>query len=263
MTAVRLGAVWYLNARPLVHRLDRQAERFSVRFDLPSTCATLLHEGSIDLGMIPSIEYLHRPDYYIVPDVAIVSTGPVASVALFTSRPIAAIRSIALDRSSRTSAALLRVLCAEWFDVEPAFVTLPPDLPAMLKRCDAALLIGDLALFADHATAGLDKIDLGAEWAAMTNLPFVWAFWAGRRAAIGPEHVAALGAARDAGVRAADEIAAAYCGDDDERVRVGRAYLRENMRYVLDERGRAGLTRFFESAIALRIASGDAALRFY
>ena len=92
------------------------------------------------------------------------SNGPVASVALFTQRPTSAIRSIAVDSSSRTAVALLRVLCAQWFDVEPKFVKMHPDLPAMLQRCDAALLIGDRALFTEYETAGLDKVDLGEEW---------------------------------------------------------------------------------------------------
>jgi len=83
--AIRLGAVSYLNTGPLVDGLDLQPERFEVRFDVPSRCATLLHEHQVDLGLIPSIEYLQGADYRIVPGVAIVSDGPVASVALFTN----------------------------------------------------------------------------------------------------------------------------------------------------------------------------------
>ena len=97
--------------------------------------------------------------------------------------------------------ALLQVLCAQWFDLEPKFVKMNPDLPAMLKRCDAALLIGDRALFAEHETVGLDKVDLGEEWAAMNGLPFVWAFWAGRPDVVQTAHVEALQAARTQGSR--------------------------------------------------------------
>src|SRR4051794_11751393 len=127
MTRVRLGAVGYLNARPLVYGLE-QSTRFDVRFDLPARCAELLHGGAIDVGLIPSIEYLRGPlapgsdgrRYAIVPDLAIASRGPVASVALYTSRPIGEVRSIALDTSSRTSVALVRVLCARVFRISPA-----------------------------------------------------------------------------------------------------------------------------------------------
>ena len=153
---------------------------------------------SVDLGLIPSIEYVGH-DYRIVPGISIASDGPVASVAIFSKVPTRKIRSIALDTSSRASQALLRVLCARWFEIDPQFVNLPPDLPEMLSRCDAALVIGDNALFADHESLGVEKIDLGEEWMGMTGLPFVYAFWAGRPGAIGPEDIAALHAARERG----------------------------------------------------------------
>jgi chorismate dehydratase len=149
MTQVRVGAVGYLNARPLVYGLDRQP-RFQVRFDVPSECARLLHAGAIDIGLIPSIEYLRGGPYRIVPDLAIASRGVVASVALYTTRPIADVRSIAMDTSSRTSVALVRVLCARRFGIKPAIESRGPDIDVMLAHCDAALLIGDNALFLNH-----------------------------------------------------------------------------------------------------------------
>ena len=153
MTPVRLGAVGYLNARPLVFGLDR-SPRFDLRYDLPSECARLLHAGDIDLGLIPSIEYLRGDSYRIVPDLAIASRGPVASVALFTTRPMSDVRSIVMDTSSRTSVALVRVLCARLFKIEPAIEAHSPDLNAMLERGDAALIIGDNALVWDPERAG-------------------------------------------------------------------------------------------------------------
>ena len=81
MKTIRLGAVDYLNARPLVYGLDKQ-DLFALRFDPPSRCAVLLHEGAIDVGMIPVIEYCRGPEYRIVPGMAIVSARTVASVAL-------------------------------------------------------------------------------------------------------------------------------------------------------------------------------------
>ena len=146
MRRVRLGAVGYLNARPLVYGLDRR-DGFTVRYDRPAICAALLHDNSIDIGLIPSIEYLAKSEYALVPGVAVTSDGPVASVALFSKVPVEAIRSIALDSSSRTSVALLRVLCNRRFEIDPAFVTRPPALQAMLREADAALIIGDEALF--------------------------------------------------------------------------------------------------------------------
>lgn len=243
---VRLGAVDYLNARPLVYRLELHSDLFALRFDVPSKCAALLHEGSIDLGMIPSIEYLRGVPYRIVPGAGIISEGPVASVALFTTTPVEEIRTIAADISSRTSNALLQILCSERFGIEPEFRPMRPDPAAMLQHCDAALLIGDPALFFDAGAAGVTKVDLGAEWTSMTGLPFVWAFWAGRPGALTHQAVGALLTARDEGVAASDEIAAAYCGP--ERAARGRAYLRDNIRYTLGEREEEGLRMYYELA---------------
>ena len=268
MTAIRVGAVEYLNARPLVHGLDTQPDLFDVRYDVPAKCASLLHDKSVDLGLIPSIEYLRKPDYRIVGDIAVVSDGPVASVAIFADRPIAAIRSIAVDSSSRTAVALLRVLCAQWFDLEPKFDIMRPDLPSMLKRCDAALLIGDTALYTDHGAKGLEKTDLAEEWVSMTNLPFVWACWVGRPDVVTPAHLAALRAARDSGLQALDTIAETYTpkgeeGEEGEEYDVAKAYLRENVQFELDERGREGLKRFFAGAADIGLVPNAGTLRFY
>src|SRR5215216_2041824 len=108
MSLIRLGAVSYLNARPLVYGLELKTSLFSLRFDAPSKCASLLHENAIDAGMIPSIEYLRGHEaYQLAPGLAITSDGPVASVALFCRVPVEAVRTIAADTCSRTSTTLL------------------------------------------------------------------------------------------------------------------------------------------------------------
>ena len=270
MTPVRLGAVGYLNARPLVYGLDR-SPRFDLRFDLPSECARLLHAGGVDLGLIPSIEYLRGDPYRIVPDLAITSSGPVRSVALFTTRPIGDVRSILMDTSSRTSVALVQVLCARLFKIQPAIESSGPDLDAMLQRSDAALIIGDKALLADTNTVPLKpdsvvKIDLGEAWTSMTGLPFVWAFWAGRQGAIGADDVAALQAARDAGVEQAEAVAHDYFREAPQYQEIGAEYLRDNIKYYLGESERAGLELFYRYAAEIGVVREEAdrrALRFY
>jgi chorismate dehydratase len=251
MTAIRLGAVGYLNARPLVYGLDRQP-RFDLRFDVPSECARLLHEGAIDVGLIPSIEYLRGPAYRIVPDLAIASRGAVASVALYTTRDMKDVRSIAMDTSSRTSVALVRVLCARLFRIQPSIESRGPDLDDMLARDDAALIIGDNALFLDVSRAGsretIHKIDLGAAWFELTGLPFVYAFWAGRPDALTGDDVRLLQQARDEGVTRPDELAREYLADRPDRHRAGADYLRDNIRYYLQSDEHAGLEAFYRYA---------------
>jgi chorismate dehydratase len=260
---VRLGAVSYLNVRPLVHGLDHRPDAVSLRFDVPSDCARLLAAGDIDLGMIPSIAYADRPGDRIVPGVCIGSEGPVASVAIFTRKPVDQIGRIALDTSSRTSAALVRILAARRFGISPTFVPRPPDLPSMLAAADAALVIGDAALFADHAAHRAEKVDLGEAWTGMTGLPFVWAFWAGRADAVSPAIVALLQDAAGAGMAHVPAIAADYCRDDPERTRVAEHYLRENLAFRLTPQALEGLRTFYREAAALGLIARAPELAFF
>ena len=263
MPPVRLGAVGFLNARPLVYRLD-QSSQFQLRFDVPSKCADLLHDGAIDLGLIPSIEYHHAPDggYSIVPDLAIASSGPVASVAIYSRREIRDVTSIALDTSSRTSVALVRVLCQRVFRIAPRLVHRGPDLADMLSMCDAALIIGDKALLQDGSD-DLQKVDLGELWTKTTALPFVWAFWAGRPGCLTPSDVAALQQARDLGLQHADDIAREYFADAPGLHAMGAQYLRDNIKYSLGPREREGLDLFYRYAVEARAITAAARLQFF
>jgi chorismate dehydratase len=281
MSVVRLGAVEYLNARPLVFGLE-QAPRFALRFDVPSRCAALLHEGGIDAGLIPSVEYLRGPGeagrqgdsgYRIVPGLAISSRGRVASVTLYTTRAIADVRSIAMDTSSRTSVALARVMCARAFGIQPEILAQRPDLHAMLTVADAALIIGDNALLLnEHTAAGgrlkadatlIEKIDLGEVWTRMTGLPFVYAFWAGRPGALTPDDVIALQQARDEGVQHTDAIVGDYFRGNPDRQAVGVRYLRDNIKYDFGPDERAGLELFYRYAAEAGIVEAPGPLRFY
>jgi chorismate dehydratase len=277
MTAVRLGAVGYLNARPLVYGLERSS-RFDVRFDVPSVCADLLHEGGIDVGLIPSIEYLRGPSgvghYRIVPDLAIASRGEVASVALYTRKPVSDVRSIAMDTSSRTSVALVRVLCARLFKIQPAIESRTPDVTAMLADCDAALIIGDNALLTDRTrdttyggvssdVEAVERIDLGEAWTKWTGLPFVYAFWAGRTGSLKAADVEALQKARDAGVLRSDEIARDYFPHAPVHQEIGARYLRDNIKYSLGDEERAGLELFYRYAAEIGGVASVGMLQFF
>jgi predicted solute-binding protein len=260
---IRLGAVTYLNARPLVYGLEHN-DHFDVRYDIPSECARLLHARETDLGLIPSIEYLRGPaPYALVPGLGVISRGRVASVAIYTRREPRDIRTIAMDTSSRTSVALATVLLQRRFDVTAEPAPMAPDLDAMLNTADAALIIGDAALFLDHDAAGVRKIDLGGEWTELTGLPFVYACWTGWPGTLDRDAVAMLQRARDAGVAQSDAVAAAYYPDDTARQAVARHYLRDNIRYFLGEDELEGLRTFYRYAAELGLVTFDGKLRFY
>ena len=259
---LRLGAVSYLNTKPLVYGLDAHPDQFDVRFDVPAKCAELLHQGKVDLGLIPAIEYL-RGDYAIVPGVSIASDGEVATVAVFTRKPIEQGETLALDLSSRTSVALTRVLCAKRWGIAPRFTPSEPDLEAMLRKADAALVIGDPAFDIDPVKQNVTKIDLGAEWKALTGLPFVYAAWVGRPGAASPAQCRALQEARTRGVENLPDIARQVSGGDAGLEQRALSYLRDNLRFDLDAAEQAGLRKFYELAAEISIVPELKALRFY
>ena len=258
-----MGAVGYLNARPLTWALDAYPDRWLVRYDVPSVCASLLHQGDVDLGLIPSIEYLGREDYRFVPGVGIGSRGRVASVALYTRKDMGEIRSIALDTSSRTSVTLIQVLCRHHFRISPAFVPHGPDLAAMTSVCDAGLLIGDPAFDADHESLGLQKLDLGEVWTQMTGLPFIYAAWTGRPTAVDDRVVQSLQQAQAEGVAAREAIAAEYGAGDAARTARAAIYLRDNVKYGLGADEAAGLQLFLDYAADMGLAPRRRKLEFF
>lgn len=257
----RLGAVSYLNARPLVYELEKDP-LFAVRFDIPSRCAELLEAGETDLGLIPAFEH-GRLHYVAVPDIAIASDGPVESVALFTRKPIRDVRRLALDTSSRTSANLVRLLCAAWFKIDPTFVPAAPDLATMLQDADAALVIGDPGLFIDPDAFGVTKIDLGATWKEMTGLPFVWACWSGRPGAADAQVCQRLLETRERGKAAANRIGELHAPGDPAKAAFVARYLRETIQYDLSGDYVRGLKTYYEMLAHYRLLPHNPELTFF
>jgi len=258
LNPLRLGVVSYLNAMPLVHGLERDP-RFALVRDVPSRVAEMLHAGEVDLGMIPSVEYA-AGEYAIVPGIAIGSRGPVRSVNLFHRRPLAGVRKVALDVSSRTSVVLARILLRERLGHDPEYVSMGPPVEAMLGAADAALVIGDPALY---FRGDAERVDLGEEWTARTGLPFVFAFWAGRLGVVDEAGIARLQQALRAGQGAVAEIAAQYNGLGAGRGAESEAYLRRNIVFDLGEAERAGLREFYRRAHALGLIPRVPELRFH
>src|SRR5262249_52286786 len=143
---IRIGAVEYLNTKPLICDLEKLAPKLELVLEVPSKLADMLAGGRLDVALIPAIEYFRVGNYSIVPDIAIASRGPVLSVTLFSKVPWPNIRRVALDEGSRTSAALCQVLLRKRHDVHPEFVPLPLDRDGDDVDADAVLLIGDRAM---------------------------------------------------------------------------------------------------------------------
>lgn len=177
---LRIGTVPYLNAKPLIDwfHSGECKEDVKLTFAVPSALARMLREGELDVANCSIFESFQNPDITIIPNISISAYGAVKSVRLFSRVPLSDIRSVALDSSSLTSAALIQILLAELHGIEPRYKNFPPDLEEMLEICDAGLLIGDLKLFDFHD--GTQEFDLGQAWLELTGLPFVYAAWQAR-----------------------------------------------------------------------------------
>ncbi len=277
MTKLRISIVQYLNTAPLVWGFTNGPLRgkYDLSFTVPSQCAEQLRTGSVDVAIIPAIEYQRIDNLVILPDMAIASKKHVRSLLIIAKKPIEQVKRFALDGSSRSTQALTRILCAEKWKIAPEFFEAPPDLSAMLERADAALLIGDPAL---RISVGIEKdswpgvdgqtlcqaamlgittsellyvYDVVGEWRSLTGLPAVLAFWAARRDIATPELTADFLASWDFGLSRIPEI----CFDAERELelpqRTLESYLRHNIDFSLDEENRRGLELYFAHAARL------------
>lgn len=250
---LRIGAVNYLNSKPLIEGLAELAPEAELVLDYPSRLADRLSAGTLDVGLVPSIACLLEPNYEIVSDACVAAWGPVLSVKLYFRTAPRAVRRIALDAGSRTSAALARILLAEWHGVVPELEPLPLDRSTTATDADAVLLIGDRAID-PPAERFAATWDLGEEWTRWTGLPFVFAMWGapqGRDLGLLEE---VLSRARDRGCANLAAIArreAPQLGLDE---RVTLEYLTKNLHYRLGAAERQGLARFHQLAVKHELA---------
>jgi chorismate dehydratase len=259
---VRVGAVTYLNARPLIHDLQELAPSAELLLDVPSRLADMLAQGQLEVALIPVIEYFRAGVYTVLSSIAITSHGPVLSVTLFSRVAWPQISRVALDEGSRTSAALVQILLQSRYGIKPELVPLPLDGPAEQVDADAVLLIGDRAMRA-CLPGFAHAFDLGQEWHEWTGLPFVYAFWAvGAGVELGPV-AAALADAKRRGCSRIGPIAHA------EAPRLGldagfcRRYLQTIIGFDLGPREVAGLQRFYGLACEVGLARRGVRLEFY
>jgi len=261
-TPIRVGAVEYLNTKPLIERLPDFSSELELSLELPSVLADQLADGQLDVALIPVIEYYRAGRYSIVPNIAIASRGPVLSVTLFSRRPWEQIRSVALDVGSRTSAALTQVLLHYRHGITPDLRPLPMDSDANDLDTDAVLLIGDRAMRA--CLPGYRyAFDLGEEWTNWTGLPFVFAVWAVRDGVDLRGVEKALHLAKRYGQEHVGEIAhreALRSGIDAAYI---RRYLTNIIRFDLGPREQAGLHRFYTLAAELGLAPQGVTDEYY
>ena len=240
---MRIGAVNYLNSKPLVYGLEAAALADRLLFDLPSRLADSLSAGRLDVALIPSVEWLRQAGHLIVSDACVACRGPVYSVKLYFRVPPSEVTTLALDEGSRTSAALAQILLDRLVGARPECEPLPIGCGLESTAADAVLLIGDRAILAEEQDA-VEVWDLGEKWLEVTGLPFVFAAWVARPDVNLSQIEPLLAAARDRGVAHLAEIAAAEAPPLGIDVELAFHYLRDNLHFTLGEQEFAGLEQF-------------------
>jgi chorismate dehydratase len=257
MKQLRISAISYLNTAPLMWDFEQGSfparNTFDVSYTIPSLCAASLRDGSADIGIIPAAAYTSIPDLAILPGVAIASRRAVRSILLVSKVPLEKIRTVALDSSSMTSVALLKVLFAKWWGGGRTFSAMAPDIEQMLNVNDAGLVIGDPALQIDRSQ--YLTYDLAEEWIRFTGKPFVFAFWAIRQAALrrAPRDLdlaTVFQESRNHGLlpNNLDVIASEWGPRLALRQEEVKSYLTENIHYSLDPDCLDGMRLFYELA---------------
>ncbi|MEO7834071.1 MAG: menaquinone biosynthesis protein [Ginsengibacter sp.] len=177
MQKKRIGAVSYLNTKPLIYGFENgmMKEEVDLIIDYPSKIASMLLEDEIDLGLVPVAIIPEMKEHYIISDYCIGRVGDVASVALFSEVPMSEIKTVLLDYQSRTSVALLKLLIKEYWKLKVVFENTSGDYQSKISGTTAGLVIGDRALIQRKISPYI--FDLGAAWQRFTGLPFVYAAW--------------------------------------------------------------------------------------
>lgn len=259
----RIAASSYLNTAPLIWSFlhgTRQKKVRLITHTAPALCADLLARGEVEAALVPVIEYERIPEILVVPGVCVGSHSAVRSVVLVSKyEDLKQIRRVALDDSSRTSQALVKIIFREFLEVEPNWEPCTPDLSVMMKTNDAALIIGDPAM--KIPPEGFHVFDLASLWRRFTNTGFVFAMWMARASAAEEIRDLDFAGARDEGLEHLDEIANQYAAELGLTKSELVDYLRENICFNVDEDLQEGLELYFKLAHKHEIISHVPALK--
>ena len=288
MSLLRISIVQYLNTAPLVRGFTHGPLRgkYDLSFTVPSQCAEALRKGEADVAIIPAIEYERIPDLVILPNLSIASKKTVRSLLLVSRTAMEQVRRVALDRSSRSTQALVRILCDAYCEEAPEFFEAEPNLPSMLANADAGLLIGDPALQLAIA-CGMKANGAGAKattvpgrvvgiptesslfvydvvelWRGRTNTAAVLAVWAARKDIVTPDLVKDFQDSAAYGLSQLDAIASEASRDLGLPASELRRYLSENIDYQMDEENLRGLLHYYRCAARLGLIQGMKTVAF-
>jgi len=241
MRKIKVGAVSYLNTKPLIYGFEQGMMKDSIEMmaDYPASIAAKLLNNEIDLGLVPVAIIPKLGEHHIIGDYCIGADGEVASVCLFSDVPIEEITEVLLDYQSRTSVQLARILLKEYWKIDPLLINAKADFRQHIKATTAGLVVGDRAF--EQRKLSRYAYDLGKAWKELTGLPFVFAAWISNKK-LDDDFISSFNAATGAGMQFIDKIVAQnpYSLFDLNR------YFTQYISYFLDERKKAGLSLFLQ-----------------
>jgi chorismate dehydratase len=237
---IRVGAVSYLNTKPLLYGIKRHPIIHEIELieDYPSKIAQMLIDDEVDIGLIPVAATLRLKNWYIDSDYCIGSNGAVASVCIFSQVPMEEIETVYLDYQSRTSVSLARVLLREYWKREVQFIDASgEDFRDKITGTTAGVVIGDRAL--EQRTKSKYVYDLGEAWKSHTGLPFVFAAWIANKG-LPDNFVTAFNEANALGLQHIEEV----IKENPFRHFDLHQYYTSCIQYHLDDTKRKGLELF-------------------
>ncbi len=262
---LRVAAIGFLNPAPLMWDFEHPpldaslASKYQIDRMSPSECAERLAAGTADIGLIPIAALATTPGLRILPGCTIASKGRVRSLLLVrrANQPLESLRSVAADTASRTTVAYTRILFHKWKNPTVPFLPMAADLDSMLDKADAAIVIGDPALFAleersnrfERTGEELVYHDLAHEWKTLTGLPFISAVWGVAQGSPLDESITEdFIQSRIHGLENIEALAAEWSRRFAIPESTIRTYLANNIHYVLDEECIEGMRGFFRIA---------------
>jgi len=263
---INLGSVSFLNAKPLTYALENDLIKhdFNIIQTPPSELSQKLYNGEIDLGLIPVAELLKRKNYRVVPDISISSTGNVDSVIVLAKSGLKELKTIAVDRRSQSSTALLRIVLEIFHNSRPEYIPTDIDSSDMLEGVDGAMLIGDSGLKKCYShDEGYKVYDLGKIWNDETGLPFVYAVFAVNRDVILGENLDALIESKRYGLDNIDKIAGIESAKLSIDCDICRTYLSDRIKYDLGEAEIKGIIKYSQLLAELDQAEEITKLAIY
>jgi chorismate dehydratase len=241
LNKIRVGAVSYLNTKPLLYGIKRSSvlDEIELIEEYPAKVADMLLNDEIDIGLVPVAIIPKMKEHYIVSDYCIGAEGEVASVALFSDVPISEVQKVLLDYQSRTSVNLAKILMRDFWKVSPVIEDATENYISDIKGTTAGVVIGDRALQQRGRSAY--TYDLASAWKKMTNLPFVFAAWVANKN-LDKEFMNSFNQANALGLGMLDEVVK----ENPYEYYDLKTYYTQNISYELTSSKREGLNLFLK-----------------